>query len=57
MYFLTLGSALKIVKLSEKHYKSNTGEYHLEKIVHILHWSFSFKMESASVIQSRKQFL
>ena len=27
-----LGSALKIVKLSEKHYTFNTGEYHLEKV-------------------------
>ena len=56
MSFLTLGSALKIVKLSEKHYKFNTGEYHLEKIVHILHWSFFFK-NSLTYIQSRKQFL
>ena len=39
-----LGSALKTVKLSEKHYTFNTGEYHLEKIVYILSWSFSFKL-------------
>ena len=49
-----MGSALKIVKLSEKDYTFNTGGYHLEKIVYILSWSFSFKMQSASVIQSRK---
>ena len=31
-----LGSALKTVKLSEKHDTFNTGENHLEKIVFIL---------------------
>ena len=31
-----LGSALKIVTLSEKHCTFNTGEYDLEKIVYIL---------------------
>ena len=33
-----LGSALKIVKVPEKHDTFNTGEYHLEKVVYILSW-------------------
>ena len=49
-----MGSALKIVKLSEKDYTFNTGQYHLEKIVYLLSWSVSFKLQPASVIQSRK---
>ena len=30
-----LGSALKIIKLSGKHYTFDTGEYHLEKFFYI----------------------